>query len=88
MPQPPDPDRSLSRFDTGGRWRPARFSERGVLLPFTTPFLLGGRMRPAERGGAELVLAYPADAEGVYILPWSAMPSLCAPTLHLSLIHI
>ena len=53
-----------------------------MFLPFTTPFLLGGRMRRAERGGAELVLAHPAGAEGVYILPWSAMPSLCAPTLH------
>jgi hypothetical protein len=83
MPHLPDsPDRSLARFHTGDRWRPARFSERGVVLPFTTPFLLGGRMRPAERGGAELVLAHPARAGGVYILPWSAMPSLCAPTLH------
>lgn len=83
MPQPPDTtDRSLSRFATGAQWRPARFSERGVLLPFTTPFLLGGRMRPADRGAAELVLAHPADAEGVYVLPWSAMPSFCAPTLH------
>ncbi len=83
MLAPPDPaDRGLSRFDTGGRWRPARFSERGVSLPFTTPFLLGGRMRRAERAGAELVLPHPEGAEGVYILPWSAMPSFCAPTLH------
>ena len=86
MPQPsPDPvghHDSLARFGAGEGWRPARFAERGVFLPFTTPFLLGGRMRRAERGGAELVLAHPAGAEGVYILPWSAVPSLCAPTLH------
>jgi hypothetical protein len=72
----------LARFGAGERWRPARFAERGVLLPFTTPFLLGGRMRRAERGGAELVLAHPAGAEGIYVLPWSAMPSFCVPTLH------
>jgi hypothetical protein len=66
----------------GGRWRPARFSERGVLLPFTTPFLLGGRMRRTERGGAELVLAHPAGSDGIYVLPWSAMANFCAPTLH------
>ncbi len=79
----PDPDRrGFAGFESGARWRPARFSERGVSLPFTTPFLLGGRMRPAERGGAELVLAHPAGAGGVYVLPWSAMPGFCAPTLH------
>lgn len=71
-----------ARFDTGAGWRPARFAERGVALPFTTPFLLGGRMRADGRSGAEVVLPHPAGGEGVYILPWSAMPSLCAPTLH------
>jgi hypothetical protein len=83
MRTPPDPDRFDSAgFESAARWRPARFTERGVSLPFTTPFLLGGRMRPAERGGAELVLAHPAGAGGVCVLPWSAMPGFCAPTLH------
>ena len=89
MPQPShapaaaaDHRDSLASLGAGEAWRPMRFAERGVFLPFTTPFLLGGRIRRADRGGAELVLAHPAGAEGVYILPWSAMPSLCAPTLH------
>jgi hypothetical protein len=86
MPQPPHASAGhlddLARLGAGEGRRPARFAERGVSLPFTTPFLLGGRMRRAERGGAELVLAHPAGAEGVYLLPWSAVPSLCAPTLH------
>ena len=28
------------------------------------------------------MLANPAGAEGVYIVPWSGMPDVCAPTLH------
>lgn len=73
MAQQPDP---------AGPWRPESFRERGVALPFTTPFLLGGRIRHGERGGAELVLDHPAKAGCVRILPWSAAPGLCAPTLH------
>ena len=38
-----------------------------MILPFTTPGLLGGRIRPAERGTAELVLANPAGVEGVVL---------------------
>ena len=87
MPQPsPDPDRPPRQPRPLRRRRrlaaDAIRSSAACSLPFTTPFLLGGRIRRAERGGAELVLANPAGAEGVYILPWSAMPSLCAPTLH------
>jgi hypothetical protein len=77
----PDLPDWLARFESG-HYRPATFLERGVTLPFTTPSLLGGRIRPADRGLAELVLANPAGSEGVYILPWSAIPDLCAPTLH------
>ena len=71
----------LARYDAG-KYQPTTFLERGVVLPFTTPALLGGRIRPGERKSAELVLANPAGAEGVYILPWSGMPDVCTPTLH------
>ena len=71
----------LARYDAG-KYQPVTFLERGVVLPFTTPSLLGGRIRPGERKSPELVLANPAGAEGVYILPWSAMPDVCTPTLH------
>lgn len=71
----------LSRF-AAGRYRPITFLERGVTVPFTTPHLLGGRIRPGERRTPELVLANPAGAEGVYILPWAALPDFCPPSLH------
>ena len=71
----------LARFESG-HYRPATFLERGLSLPFTTPSLLGGRIRPAETRVAELVLANPAGVEGVYVLPWSALADLCTPSLH------
>src|SRR4051812_2909771 len=71
----------LARFEAG-KYQPVTFLERGVALPFTTPALLRGRIRPGERQAPELVLANPAGVEGVYILPWSALPDVCTPTLH------
>ncbi|MFZ4406289.1 MAG: hypothetical protein ACOYOH_03055 [Paracraurococcus sp.] len=71
----------LARFEAG-KYQPVTFLERGVVLPFTTPALLGGRIRPGVRKAPELVLANPAGAEGVYIVPWAAMPDICTPTLH------
>lgn len=71
----------LARYATG-HYKPATFLERGVALPFTTPYLMGGRVRPGDRGQPELVLANPAGVDGVYIIPWSALPDICAPTLH------
>ncbi|TCZ64403.1 hypothetical protein [Roseicella aquatilis] len=70
----------LSRYESG-KYQPVTFLERGVALPFTTPALLGGRIRPG-RKAAELVLANPAGAEGVYILSWASLPDVCTPTLH------
>ena len=84
MPPPPplpDPDRPLASFGTDERWRPARLSERGVSLPFTTPFLLGGRMRAAERGGAELVLAAPLAGGGAGRPPPPVPPGMAAGRL-------
>lgn len=80
-PSPPSLASLLERY-AAGQYKPATFLERGVALPFTTPLLLGGRIRPAERGGAELVLANPAGTEGVYVVPWSTLQDICAPSLH------
>ncbi|WP_431271328.1 hypothetical protein [Dankookia sp. P2] len=44
----------LARYDAG-KYQPVTFLERGVVLPFTTPTLLGGRIRPGERKSPELV---------------------------------
>jgi hypothetical protein len=71
----------LDRFAVG-RYQPSTFLERGVAVPFTTPILLGARLRPAERRGMELIIPNPGGGQGVYILPWSAMPDICSPTLH------
>lgn len=64
------------------RYQPTTFLERGVCLPCTTPLLLGSRMRPAERGGFELVIANPGGGQGAYVVPWAALPEVCVPTLH------
>lgn len=80
MREHPPLDR-LARFEAG-HYRPITFLQRGVAMPFTTPHLLGGRIRPGEFGTPELVLANPAGEEGVYVMPWSSLPDLCILTLH------
>lgn len=72
----------LERFGTAA-YQSATFLDRGVTVPFTTPFLLGARIRPTEtRSGLELVISNPAGGRGFYIVPWAAMPEVCSPTLH------
>jgi len=61
---------------------PATFLERGVAVPFTTPLLAGTRARPGAKGGLELVIPNPAGGRGVYIMGWSGIAALCAPTMH------
>jgi hypothetical protein len=78
MPRDPAP---LDRFAVG-RYQPSTFLERGVAVPFTTPILLGSRLRPTERKGLELIIPNPGGGQGVYILPWASMPDICSPTLH------
>lgn len=73
---------ALDRYGTGA-YQPATFLERGVAVPFTTPFLLGARIRPTEtRAGLEIVIANPSGGKGHYIVPWAALPEVCSPTLH------
>jgi hypothetical protein len=71
----------LERF-AAGQYQPTTFIERGVSVPFTTPVLAGARTRPGERAGLDLVVANPAGTRGHYVLPWSALPEICTPTLH------
>jgi hypothetical protein len=72
----------LERFGVAA-YQPATFLERGVTVPFTTPFLLGARIRPADtRSALEVVISNPSGGRGFYIVPWGALPEVCSPTLH------
>ena len=73
---------SAPRLPLVQSYHPATFLERGVAVPFTTPLLAGSRARPAERGGAELVVPSPSGGKGVYILAWAGVRELCKPTVH------
>lgn len=61
----------------------ASFAMLGANVPFTSPRLLGARIRPhPEMRGFELVLINPAQAKGSYIMPWRGLPDMGAPTLY------
>ena len=61
----------------------ASYALLGAGVPFTSPRLLGARIRPSpEQRGFELVLLNPAQARGNYILPWRGLPELGSPTLY------
>ena len=51
-------------------------------MPFTTPMLVGARVRPADRFGMEVVVPNPSGGRGDYILPWTGLRSFCRPTVH------
>jgi hypothetical protein len=63
-------------------YHPATFLERGVTIPFTTPFLGGTRVRPADKQCLELIVPNPSGGRGVYVVAWSGIMTLCRPTLH------
>ena len=71
----------LEKFATG-LYRPTTFLERGVVVPFTTPLLVGARLRPSARHKLDLVIANPSGGRGFYVIAWAALPKICAPTLH------
>lgn len=60
----------------------ATFLERGISLPFTTPMLVGARLRLGERNAMELVVKNPSGGAGFYVLPWAGLPDICSPTPH------
>ncbi|MCA3357548.1 MAG: hypothetical protein ING02_06095 [Roseomonas sp.] len=60
----------------------ASFAALGASVPFTSPRLLGARIRQNIDGrGFELILVNPAQTKGSYVMPWRAMPDIGAPTL-------
>ena len=62
--------------------RPTTFLKRGATVPFTTPVLLGSRVRPGARQNLEIALPSPAGMRGVYVLPLRSIRDICVPTLH------
>jgi hypothetical protein len=80
MPELSASDPSVPRPTLG--YAPSTFLERGAVVPFTTPQLTGGRVRPADRGDLELIVGNPAGGRGVYIVPFQAVYALCSPTVH------
>ncbi|MBB5694253.1 hypothetical protein [Muricoccus pecuniae] len=74
-------ERHLSRYAVEDA-RPVTFLERGVTVPFTTPILLGSRVRPGQRRGLELSVPSPGGVRGFYVMPLRALDAICNPTLH------
>jgi hypothetical protein len=61
----------------------ASYALLGAGVPFTSPRLLGARIRQSpDQRGFELVLLNPAQAKGSYILSWKDLPEIGAPTLY------
>jgi hypothetical protein len=56
--------------------------DRNVVLPFTTPLLVGTRARPRHGGGIELVVPNPAGGRGFYVMDLQSLPQFCRLTLH------
>ncbi len=63
-------------------YQPTTFLERGVVVPYTTPHLVGARVRPGERSGLELIVPNLSGGRGVYVLSLDGVHALCSPTLH------
>jgi hypothetical protein len=58
------------------------FQGRGVAAPFTTPLLVGTRIRQSRSMAVELVVPSPSGGRGVYVLNWPGVRALCNPTVH------
>ena len=56
--------------------------DRGVAVPFTTPVIAQSRCRPVRNGKIELVVPNISGGQGNYIMPLSAVPDFCTPSLH------
>lgn len=57
------------------------FPERGVLVPFTSPSLVGTRARIDRTGMLELLVPNHGGASGFVILPWPSLRSAGRPTV-------
>ena len=61
---------------------PRTFLDWGVAVPFTTPLLTSGRVRPGRRGRPELLMPNPSGGRGLYVFDLAATPEVTALTLH------
>lgn len=62
-------------------YMPATFAERGALLPFTTPLLVGSRARTGEQG-TQLIVPKLSGGSGLYVFSCSTINQLCRATVH------
>ncbi len=62
---------------------PADFLQRGVIVAFTTPHLLGARVIQAQKGGPrDIALPSLSTRAGATILPWSEVATTQAMAMH------
>jgi len=67
-------------------WAPPSFAERGASVPFTTPIIVGARVR-GRHDTLELVVPNPSGAKGNYILQWKNLPDVFTLTVHDRVLH-
>lgn len=67
-------------------WAPPTFAERGASVPFTTPIIVGSRVR-GRHDELELVVPNPSGAKGNYILGWKSLPEVFSLTVHDRVLH-
>lgn len=67
-------------------WAPPSFAERGASVPFTTPIIVGARVR-GRGGDLELIVPNPSGAKGNYILQWKSLPDVFTLTVHDRVLH-
>lgn len=61
---------------------PRTFLDWGVAVPFTTPLLGSGRVRPGRRGRPEMLMPNPSGGRGLYVFDLAAAPEVATLTLH------
>lgn len=74
-------------FATAEKFWPLTFSERGVLVPFTTPLLASGRIRGSELKRAEILVPGLSGGKGTYVIPWKSVPEMFKLTVHDRALH-
>ena len=67
-------------------WAPPTFAERGASVPFTTPIIVGARVRGRDKD-LELVVPNPSGAKGNYILQWKSLPEVFTLSVHDRVLH-
>ncbi len=67
-------------------WAPPTFAERGASVPFTTPIIVGARVR-GRNNDLELVVPNPSGAKGNYILQWKSLPEVFTLSVHDRVLH-